>query len=151
MESIITWKAKFQFSDKAREWLVLSICLICMFLFFYTAYSKILDHARFLKGLSNVELIGSFAGYLAWFVPAAEILIAILLIIPQTYKYGLYAFTSLMTLFTGYILSMMLWAAKLPCHCGGAIEKLSWTEHIWFNLAFIALSVFALRLSKNKN
>ncbi|MDB5156121.1 MAG: hypothetical protein JWR50_828, partial [Mucilaginibacter sp.] len=48
------------------------------------------------------------------------------------------------------ILSMVLWAEKLPCHCSGAIEKLSWTQHIWFNLAFIALAISALRLSKRK-
>lgn len=59
-------------------------------------------------------------------------------------------FTGLMTLFTGYILSMVLWAEKLPCHCGGAIEKLSWTQHIWFNLAFIALAAFALWISQSK-
>ncbi|MBB3058280.1 hypothetical protein FHS11_004729 [Mucilaginibacter gotjawali] len=121
-----------------------------MFLFLYTAHSKWTDHARFLKGLSRVSFIAGFALYISWLVPAAEVLISILLIIPQTYKWGLYGFTGLMTLFTGYIISMVLWAKKLPCHCGGAIEKLSWPQHIWFNLAFIAIAVFALWLSKSK-
>lgn len=121
-----------------------------MFLFLYTAYSKWTDHARFLKGLTKVKWIGSNAGYISWLVPLAEVLISLLLIIPQTYKWGLYGFTGLMALFTGYIISMVLWANKLPCHCGGAIEKLTWTQHIWFNMAFMALSVFALWLSKSK-
>jgi len=34
----------------------------------------------------------------------------------------------------------------LPCHCGGAIENLSWGQHIWFNLAFIAIAIVGLRL-----
>lgn len=149
MESIVT-KTKFQFSDKTKDRIVFGICLICMSLFLYTACSKILDHARFLNGLQRVELIGKFATYVAWLVPAVEILIAVLLLVPKTYKWGLCGFSSLMILFTCYILGMLFWATNLPCHCGGAIEKLSWTQHVWFNLAFVGLSIFALRLSKNK-
>ncbi|MFI5140403.1 MAG: MauE/DoxX family redox-associated membrane protein, partial [Sphingobacteriales bacterium] len=126
------------------------ICLSCIFLFLSTAHSKWADHVRFLKGLSRVTFIGGYAFYISWLVPAAEVLISLLLIIPQTYKWGLYGFTGLMTLFTGYIVSMVLWAKKLPFHCGGAIEKLSWAQHIWFNLAFIAIALFALWLSKTK-
>jgi len=151
MESMIKKQTRFQLTEKTKEWLIFSICLICVFLFLYTAYSKILEHRRFLKGLSRVELIGGFAGSISWLVPAAEILIAILMIIPKAYKLGLYAFITVMTSFTGYILSMLLWAKTLPCHCGGVIETLSWTQHIWFNLAFIAIALLALWLSKRKS
>ena len=149
MRSNTIKKTRFQLSNKTKEWLVFSICLICMFLLIYTAYSKILEHRRFLEGLSRVAVIGSFAVYISWLVPAAEILISVLLIIPNTYKWGLIGFTGLMLLFTGYISSMLLWAKKLPCRCGGAVEKLSWTQHLWFNMAFIAMAVFALWLSKS--
>jgi hypothetical protein len=150
MEGTLTKQHKFKISDSVREWLIFGICLTCIFLFLYTAYSKIIDHARFLKGLTRVEVIGSFAIYISWLVPIAEILVALLMIIPRTYKWGLYFFTGLMTLFTLYILSMLLWATKLPCHCGGAIEKLTWVQHVWFDLAFIAIAIFALWLSKSK-
>jgi hypothetical protein len=150
MESTINKQTRFQLTEKAKEWVVLGICLICMFLFLCTAYSKVAEHDRFLKGISKVALIGGFAGYLSWLVPAAELLVAALLIIAQTCKWGLQGFIVLMTLFTGYILSMVLWAEKLPCHCSGAIEKLSWTQHVWFNLAFIAMAASAPRLSKKK-
>ena len=151
MEAPILPKSTFRVSNKVRENLIFFICLVCMFLFLYTAHSKWIDHFRFLNGLSRVTFIGGYALYISWLVPAAEALIALFLIIPQTYKWGLYGFTGLMTLFTGYIVSMVLWAKKLPCHCGGAIEKLSWTQHIWFNLAFIAIAVFALWLSNANN
>lgn len=143
--------ADLQFSRKTKNLVIFLICLACIFLFLYTANSKITDHPRFLNGLVNVEAISRFAVYISWLVPVAEILVSVLLIIPQTSKWGLYGFIGLMVLFTGYITSMVLWAKKLPCHCGGAIEKLSWTQHIWFNLAFIALAVFALWLSKTNN
>ena len=151
MERAINKQKRLRFTDETREVLVYSICLICVFLFLYTAYSKILEHARFLKGISKVRLIANFASPISWAVPVAEILVAILMIIPKAYKLGLRAFISIMILFTGYILGMLIWAKQLPCHCGGVIETLSWTQHIWFNLAFIAVALFALRLSRKKN
>lgn len=150
MDSIITKKQRFYLTNKGKDRLVLAICLLCIFLFLYTAYAKIMDHGRFLNGLSHVEVIGSFAFFISWLVPLAEVLVAILLVIPRAVKLGLYSFLGLMILFTVYILSVLLWASKLPCHCGGAIEKLSWIQHVWFNLAFIVLAVFALRLLKTK-
>jgi hypothetical protein len=151
MDSIISKKQRFHLTNKGKDRLVLAICSLCIFLFLYTACAKLIDHGRFLNGLSHVEVIGRFAFFISWLVPLAEILIAILLVVPRTVKWGLYSFLVLMTLFTVYIISMLLWASKLPCHCGGAIEKLSWTQHVWFNLAFIALAVFALRLLKTKD
>jgi len=150
MESTITKTMWFQFTSKTKEWLIFSICLICMFLFIYTGYSKILEHHKFWKGLTRVEVIGPYALYISWLVPATEFIVAALLIMPRTIKLGLYSFTALIIIFTGYIISMLLWAKKVPCHCGGAIEKLTWTQHVWFNLAFIAIAVFALWLNKVK-
>lgn len=33
---------------------------------------------------------------------------------------------------------------NIPCSCGGILESLGWREHLYFNLAFIALAVLAL-------
>lgn len=150
MENVTLIKEGFQFSKFAKERLIICIRFTCMFLFLYTAHAKIVDHDRFLRGLSKVHLLGGFAIYISWLVPILEILTFILMLIPQTAKWGLYAFISLMTLFTGYIFSALLWEKNLPCHCGGAIEKLSWTQHVWFNLAFIFLAIFALWLTNSK-
>lgn len=143
-------KSLFRFSELAKERIFICIRMVCMFLFLCTAHSKIVDHDRFLKGLTKVHLISVFAVLISWIVPMMEILVSILLLIPQTAKVGLFAFINLMILFTLYIVSALLWEKDLPCHCGGAIEKLSWAQHIWFNLAFILLAIFALRLIKSK-
>lgn len=127
---------------------VYCICLLCLTLFATAANGKIADHETFVKGLSRVSVIGGAAVYLAWFVPIAEIIVCFLLLVPATIKWGLYGFAGLMTVFTGYILSMLFWAEKLPCHCNLIIEKLSWGQHLWFNAGFIALAVFALWLGK---
>lgn len=148
MESTITNKVKFQVSEPAKEKIITAICRLCMALFMYTAYAKIIDHARFLEGLTRVHLISGFAVFIAFTVPVVEIIIALLLLIYQTMKVGLYGFIAVMSAFTIYIISAMIWEKNLPCHCGGAIEKLSWGQHIWFNLALIATAILALRLIK---
>lgn len=146
MESIITNNNRFQVSQPAKEKIITAICWLCMALFFYTAYAKIIDHARFLKGLTRVHLISGLAVFISYAVPIIEIIVALLLLIPQTIKIGLYGFIAVMTAFTIYIISAIIWEPNLPCRCGGAIEKLSWVQHIWFNLAFIIIAIVAIRL-----
>jgi len=150
MENSSIKKQPFRLTGKNKDRLVLAISSLCIFLFLYSASAKLIDHSRFLNGLYHVEMISRFAWSISWLVPFAEIMVAVLLIVPRTVIWGLYGFLTIMTLFTIYILSVLLWAKKLPCHCGGVIEKLSWGQHVWFNVAFIALAVFALRLLKNK-
>jgi len=150
MESTISPKTIPPLLSKTKELVILIICLTCVFLFVYVAYSKITDHQRFLAGLSNVEMFKGFSILLSWFIPVSELIVAVLLILPNTRKWGLYVFIGLMVLFTGYISGSLLWAKNLPCSCGGVIEKMSWKQHVWFNLAFIAIAVFALRLNKLK-
>lgn len=148
MESVIKNRLRFHVSEQTRERTIIVIRWVCMALFVYTAYAKIIDHDRFLKGLTRVHLISGFAVVISFLVPQTEIIIALLLLIPKTSKWGLYSFTTSMLIFTAYIISALIWEKKLPCHCGGAIEKLSWSQHIWFNIAFIALAIFALWLNK---
>ena len=140
-----------QFSEGTKEILFNIIRYLCLFLFAYTAYSKTIDHTRFLHGLTKVHLISSYATLISFVVPTVEVIVSILLIIPKTVKAGMIFFIMIMSVFTVYIISAMIWEPKLPCHCGGAIEKLSWGQHIWFNLAFIFLASMGLWLLQNSN
>lgn len=151
MESIAIKGISIQLTDNARKIIAFTICMICLFLFAISAYDKITDHERFLTGLSKVHFIGSYAVYLTWGVPIAEIIVSILLMYPPTQKYGLYGFTGLMMIFTLYIGSMLLWAEKLPCHCNLIVEKLSFGEHLAFNISFIVVASLGLWLKRNKN
>jgi len=137
---------------KSKPWLSdlleILISLICLSLFVYTAREKIIDHERFMGGLSRVSFIGNWALPVSWMVPAVEILTALLIVIPNTNRIGLWCFFGIMGLFTVYILVALIWLEKLPCHCGGIIETLSWREHLLFNLVFMALAGLALRLKR---
>ena len=145
----ITLSPISRLSDSTKDKIVNGIRYICLFLFAYTAYAKIIDHDHFLHGLTRVHLISGFAVLISFLVPVVEVLVVILLIIPRTLKIGLSLFTLIMSAFTIYIISAMIWEPKLPCHCGGAIEKLSWGQHIWFNIAFIFLASMGLWLIKS--
>lgn len=139
-----------QINENVKDIAAYVISLICLILFAVSAFEKIVDHGRFLRGLSRVEFIGQYALIISYFVPASEIMVSLLLINPPTQRLGLSVFAGLMSVFTIYIGSMVLWAEKLPCNCNLIVEKLSWGAHIWFNLGFLVLAIGALWLGRAK-
>ena len=147
----MTQKKRVFLPKLSAEGILIIIRFICLFLFLYTAYAKLVDHERFLKGLSNVHIIIGFGPFISWFVPISEIITSLLLLFPKSARWGLYTFTGLMILFTGYIGSALIWETSLPCHCGGVIEKLSWIQHLWFNLAFIAIAAVGIWLKESRH
>lgn len=91
-------------------------------------------------------MLTNMAGFIAWFIPAVEILISIFLILTNTRRFALFAAFSLMTMFTAYIIVITNFTEYVPCSCGGVLEKLGWTQHLVFNIIFILLSIVALWL-----
>jgi hypothetical protein len=123
------------------------ITSLLIFLFSYTAIAKFIHHESFEAVLQNVPLIAKGAGVLSLLVPPGELGIALLLIFSQTRRMGLYAALVLLSAFTIYLVHMVLFAVHLPCSCGGVIGKMSWRQHIVFNVAFIAATAWAIRKS----
>lgn len=118
-------------------------------LFVYTASDKLLNLKDFTEFLVRLDYIGGYGNLLAILIPVAEIGIALILLIPALRMTGLYMALGLMLAFTLYLIHMRLTRTHLPCHCGGAISKLTWLQHIWFNLGLMVLLTFSvLRLHK---
>ena len=143
-----TAATKAKATSIARTTLITGTTLACIFLFVYTAQAKLLERESFQDSMQAIPYIERYAWTISWLVPITELCIALLLIVPGTQRLGLLLFAAVMTMFTLYIASMLLWVEKLPCNCGGAIENLSWNQHIWFNLGFIALAIVAAWLKK---
>lgn len=122
------------------------ISLLLISLFAYAAITKLSDYYNFRFGLSESPFIGRFYNILAWLIPATELVIAGMLLLPLTRMAGLYASFFLMTLFTIYIAAMLTWSAEIPCSCGGVLEEMSWGTHIVFNSFFILISVIGIIL-----
>ena len=120
------------------------VALLHIVLFVYAAWSKLADYANFQFGLSESPFIAPFASLLAWAVPAVEILISMMLLVPRLRLAGLYASFLLMLFFTIYIAVMLLSGLEIPCSCGGVLEEMSWEVHLLFNSVFVVLSGIAI-------
>jgi putative oxidoreductase len=123
-------------------------CGLLLSLFLYTAVSKINEFESFKLVLRKSPLIGNKNIIVANAVVLSEIVISTFLFMPSTQKAGLWGAIVLLTAFTFYICYMLLFAPYLPCACGGVINKMNWTQHVFFNLFFLLLSIAGLRFEK---
>ncbi len=49
-----------------------------------------------------------------------------------------------MVMFTAYIVLITRFSDYVPCSCGGVLEKLSWDQHLVFNIGFVVLGFMAI-------
>lgn len=128
---------------KKISWRVLFIDIICgllLLLFLYTALSKLLNYSNFKSVLLKISIVKYIESPLAWGLPILEILVAVLLFFPATRAQGLYGSLIMLTVFTVHLTYMVSTESNLPCSCGGVLNSLTWTKHIFFNVFFIGLS-----------
>ncbi|HEY8896749.1 MAG TPA: MauE/DoxX family redox-associated membrane protein [Niastella sp.] len=127
------------------------IAILYMSMFLYTAISKWSDYTMTREQMALMPLMTPIAHIVVWLLPAIEIVITLLIFLPQTRIKGLYVATTLMILFTLYIIYMMLFYPNLPCSCGGFLTELSWPGHLVFNGVFIVLGILGIRMYKHIN
>lgn len=120
-----------------------SIALLIL-LFGYTAISKAIDIRVFRHALAESPVTQHGAAVAAWLTISAEAAIVLLLFFSTTRRTGLYLSFAMLSFFTLYLLCMVLFAAHLPCGCGGVMSKMSWKQHILFNLFFLIVNGVAI-------
>lgn len=82
-------------------------------------------------------------------VPLLEMTTAILLAIPATRRVGLYISLGMISIFTIYLAGTH-WIGKQPfCSCGGALDSLSFEEHVLFNILLIIISFCGIKLTNS--
>jgi hypothetical protein len=140
------------------------ISSIFVFVFAYTAFSKLSDMNKFRFTMRQVAVsvtgqrraapenhnqlpayIFMGAGVVAWTVPLTELAIVLLLFFSKTRRAGLFASVLLLTVFTTFLLAMLLFGKEIPCGCGGVIAHLGWWEHVAFNLGLMMLGLAGWR------
>ncbi len=127
------------------------ITLLFIILWVYAAVSKLLDYDTFKVQLGKSPLLTTFPELIAIAVPAAELLMAGMLLTDRFRLTGLYLSLFLMTLFTAYLIAILNFSYYIPCSCGGIIGKgMTWQAHIVFNLAFVALAIIGIILKNSK-
>ncbi|HRP30811.1 MAG TPA: hypothetical protein PKV73_02940 [Agriterribacter sp.] len=117
-------------------------------LFAYTAMSKLFTFHQFESVLHRSPVISNYSVLLAVLTLAMELVIVLLLLLPQTLRIGLIASVLLLTVFTAYLVFMVLTDSDLPCSCGGVIQQLGWRRHIVFNGFFILLGVAGIYVQR---
>ncbi|RNL90099.1 hypothetical protein ED312_06650 [Sinomicrobium pectinilyticum] len=135
-----------RFTHQNRHIIVEIICLLYIILFVYAAFTKLIDYEKFQIQVGQSPIFTSIGGLIAWIIPTIELLIAFMLIIPRLRLLALYACFSLMAMFTAYIYIILNFSPFVPCSCGGILEKMGWTEHLVFNIAFVFLAIIGVLL-----
>jgi hypothetical protein len=131
-----------------RHQYIANTCLFLLILLFsYTAINKLFALTRFRFQLSLFPWLKGHPTPIAWAIIGAEIGIVALLMTPRRIVTGFKASLMLLSVFTAYLLIMLLTTSNLPCTCGGVLEQLSWPQHIVVNLLFIGISILGLKFS----
>jgi cytochrome c oxidase subunit IV len=126
------------------------ICFLLILLFVYAAFSKLIEYNTFKIQLSNSPFLKPIAGIIVWFIPGAELVIAVMLTVMHTRKKALYSSFILLVIFSLYIAGMLLLGIELPCSCGGIVQQLSWKQHLLFNLFFMLLAFTGIVLGRHQ-
>jgi len=132
---------------KVKTRVVEFISYFFILLFCYASISKIMDFENFQIQISESPLLRAYAGFLPFAIIILELIIAGLLCYRKTRNTGLIGSFILMLIFTGYIFFIIRTSENLPCSCGGILEKMSWHQHLYFNIGCIVISVIALGLN----
>ncbi|MEK6506978.1 DoxX family protein [Myroides sp. C4067] len=118
-------------------------------LFVYAAISKLITFEAFQVQLTQSPLLSAYATTIAYLVIIVELVIALFLTLKQTKTLGLYLSYGLMVAFTIYIYLILNYSDFIPCSCGGILEKMGWTEHLWFNIIVCILGLLAIYFQEN--
>lgn len=113
-------------------------------LFVYAAVSKMRGFADFQIELAQSPVLSAYAGPISVSVLLLEVATALLLVFDKTRRIGLYASFGLMAAFTMYIYLILNYADNIPCSCGGILEKMSWEQHLVFNIVCTLLALMAI-------
>ena len=134
-----------------RKIIIEIISSLLILLFLYASVSKWLAFRTFIGEMNNQPFPNWMTPFLVWSIPFIEVLIAVGLIFEKTRVQSFYASLMLMLAFTIYTVAILLHAFKyIPCSCGGVIRKLTWPQHLFFNLFFVGISILGIILKKRE-
>ncbi len=119
-------------------------------MFFYASFSKLSNYEKAEKDMKNQIFPQPIAEVLAWLIPLIEIILVFALLFPQTQKKALWSSMILLVAFTAYMALVMSGIfGRIPCSCGGILQRMSYEAHLIFNLFFICLSLLGIAIGNN--
>lgn len=133
-----------------RKTIVEIIAYLFILLFIYASVNKLADFENFSAELGKSPLLTAFADWVAWGIPAVELIVVVLLTVPKWCLAGFYAAFSLMTMFTAYIVAILKFSDYIPCSCGGVLQNMTWNQHLVFNIVFVVLGFAGIMLHEGE-
>lgn len=132
-----------------RKIIIEIISSLLILLFLYASVSKWIAFKSFVGDMNNQPFPNWMTPWLVWSIPIIEFVIVLSLMFDRTRLRGFYASLILMLAFTIYTVAVLSHAFRyIPCSCGGVIRKLTWNQHLVFNLFFVGISVAGIILLK---
>ncbi len=133
-----------------KQSIVSCVSFALIVLWTYAAVSKLSDINLFNRQMLSQPFNENFSHILVYLIPFIEVFTAFLLSFRQSRIWGLWFSTGCMMVFTVYAAMVVFgFFAITPCSCGGLLNKMSWTEHFYFNLFWLVASIAALLMQPN--
>lgn len=129
---------------KPDKILIESITAFTTLVFGYTGADKLANLSQFRMSVAKSPYLYPFSGIIVWVIPCLELLIAVGLVLKISRLLALHSAFFLMSLFSWYVYVMLRYSYYLPCSCGGIIAKMSWKEHLVFNIVLTVLIATAI-------
>jgi hypothetical protein len=134
-----------------KQQVIKLIAGLLIILWIYAAGSKLWFYPAFKIQLNRQPLPHWSIPILAWALPLVELIAVVLLSFQRTLGNGFFLSFLLMFAFTVYIgLGLAHVYDKVPCSCGGILEKIGWKGQLIFNIFFLLLSLAGLLLQKSR-
>lgn len=136
------------YGRKTTQWYVHIIAGLLAMLFIYSGSSKLFGFTQYALSIKAQVIPAWSIPVMIWLLPVAEILTGGLLLLEISRLSGFIVSSFLLTVFTAYIALIITGTfGRVPCSCGGAIQALSWPEHLFFNIIFLWLALSGIYIT----
>lgn len=126
--------------------LVKLIAIALAVLFAYSAVDKLEHYAMFGKQLNRFPISIPVIHQQVWIVPATELIIAVLLLLPFSRLKALFASLFVLGAYTLYLTCMLPSRFHVTCNCGEPFQTLSLKMHILLTLVCVLFTGVAVVL-----
>lgn len=131
-----------------RNKILAAIMALFVLLFLYTGINKIFNYQQFSNEVKQSPVLKLFPALPVWWIPALELSLVFLLLIPRYRLGALYTCFILMVLFTAYLVFLTYFSDYIPCSCGGFLEQIPPNIHILLNTCLSMLALAGIYLEK---
>ncbi len=124
------------------------VCYLMAVLFFYAAFSKMVELDVFFKQLGKSPLIPFNMQENAGVGVLVVEFLVVYFVYKRKFQLALIISFFLMAFFSLYIGYLMYFSYYIPCSCGGILGTMSWSVHLIFNIILTVVIAIAYIISE---